>query len=72
MTESSAAAAPIQTECVVIGAGPAGLFALFELGLLGMKAHIVDTLKQAGGQCSELYPDKPIYEIPAVPAYKGP
>ncbi|MCC7200852.1 MAG: NAD(P)/FAD-dependent oxidoreductase [Gammaproteobacteria bacterium] len=71
VTESSAAAAPIQTECVVIGAGPAGLFALFELGLLGMKAHIVDTLKQAGGQCSELYPDKPIYDIPAVPSCTG-
>jgi thioredoxin reductase (NADPH) len=57
----------ITTEVVIIGAGPAGLFQVFELGLLGMKCHIVDTLKQAGGQCTELYPDKPIYDIPALP-----
>jgi thioredoxin reductase (NADPH) len=57
----------ISTEVVVIGAGPAGLFQLFELGLLGIKAHIVDTLPQPGGQCTELYPDKPIYDIPALP-----
>jgi thioredoxin reductase (NADPH) len=57
----------ITTEVVIIGAGPAGLFQVFELGLLGIKAHIVDTLKQAGGQCTELYPDKPIYDIPALP-----
>ena len=59
--------ASISTEAVVIGAGPAGLFQLFELGLLGIKAHIVDTLPQPGGQCTELYPDKPIYDIPALP-----
>jgi thioredoxin reductase (NADPH) len=58
---------PIVTEVVIIGAGPAGLFQVFELGLLGIKAHIVDTLKQPGGQCTELYPDKPIYDIPALP-----
>jgi thioredoxin reductase (NADPH) len=57
----------IETECVVIGAGPSGLFAVFELGLLGMKCQIVDTLQHAGGQCAELYPDKPIYDIPALP-----
>jgi thioredoxin reductase (NADPH) len=57
----------ITTEVVIIGAGPAGLFQVFELGLLGIKAHIVDTLKQPGGQCTELYPDKPIYDIPALP-----
>ncbi|MGH8140966.1 MAG: NAD(P)/FAD-dependent oxidoreductase [Steroidobacteraceae bacterium] len=57
----------INTEVVIIGAGPAGLFQLFELGLLGIKAHIVDTLPQPGGQCTELYPDKPIYDIPALP-----
>jgi thioredoxin reductase (NADPH) len=57
----------ISTEVVVIGAGPAGLFQLFELGLLGIKAHIIDTLPQPGGQCTELYPDKPIYDIPALP-----
>ena len=57
----------IQTECVIIGAGPVGLFAVFELGLLGMKCEIVDSLAHPGGQCTELYPDKPIYDIPAVP-----
>ena len=56
----------ISTECVIIGAGPAGLFAVFELGLLGMKCQIVDTLAHPGGQCTELYPDKPIYDIPAL------
>src|SRR6202142_1122066 len=54
-------------ETVIIGAGPAGLFQIFELGLLGINAHIVDSLAQAGGQCTELYPDKPIYDIPALP-----
>jgi thioredoxin reductase (NADPH) len=58
---------PISTEVVIVGAGPAGLFQVFELGLLGIKCHIVDSLKQAGGQCTELYPDKPIYDIPALP-----
>lgn len=57
----------ITTEVVIIGAGPAGLFQVFELGLLGIKAHVVDSLKQPGGQCTELYPDKPIYDIPALP-----
>jgi thioredoxin reductase (NADPH) len=57
----------ITTEVVVIGAGPAGLFQVFELGLLGIKAHVLDTLRQPGGQCTELYPDKPIYDIPALP-----
>jgi thioredoxin reductase (NADPH) len=54
-------------DAVIIGAGPAGLFQVFELGLLGIKSHIVDTLKHPGGQCAELYPDKPIYDIPALP-----
>ncbi len=66
MTES-AAPAIIQTECVIIGAGPVGLFAVFELGLLGMKCVVVDSLAHPGGQCTELYPDKPIYDIPALP-----
>ncbi len=57
----------ISTECVIIGAGPVGLFAVFELGLLGMKCQVVDTLAHPGGQCTELYPDKPIYDIPALP-----
>jgi thioredoxin reductase (NADPH) len=59
--------APITTEAVIIGAGPAGLFQVFELGLLGIKAHVLDSLPAAGGQCTELYPDKPIYDIPALP-----
>jgi thioredoxin reductase (NADPH) len=57
----------ITTDVVIIGAGPSGLFQAFELGLLDIHAHIVDSLKQVGGQCSELYPDKPIYDIPALP-----
>jgi len=57
----------IVTEVVIVGAGPCGLFQVFELGLLGIKAHLVDSLAHAGGQCSELYPEKPIYDIPALP-----
>jgi thioredoxin reductase (NADPH) len=58
---------PITTEVVIIGAGPCGLFQVFELGLLGIKAHLVDSLQHPGGQCAELYPEKPIYDIPALP-----
>ncbi len=58
---------PITAEVVIIGAGPAGLFQVFELGLLGIKAHVLDSLAAAGGQGTELYPDKPIYDIPALP-----
>jgi thioredoxin reductase (NADPH) len=54
-------------ETVIIGAGPVGLFQIFELGLLGITTHIIDSLGQPGGQCTELYPDKPIYDIPALP-----
>ena len=57
----------IKTESVIVGAGPCGLFQIFELGLLGIKCHIVDSLPRAGGQCSTLYADKPIYDIPAYP-----
>jgi thioredoxin reductase (NADPH) len=57
----------VQTDCVIIGAGPCGLFQVFELGLLGLKAHVIDALPKPGGQCTELYPDKPIYDIPAWP-----
>ena len=64
---NGAAGQRIETDALIIGAGPAGLFQVFELGLLGIKAHIVDTLKHPGGQCAELYPDKPIYDIPALP-----
>ena len=54
-------------DTVIIGAGPVGLFQIFELGLLGISTHIIDSLAQPGGQCTELYPDKPIYDIPALP-----
>jgi len=62
---------PIVTDVVIVGAGPCGLFQVFELGLLGLKAHVIDSLKAPGGQCVELYPDKPIYDIPAVPVCTG-
>lgn len=61
----------IETDVVIVGAGPCGLFQVFELGLLGLKAHLVDSLSAAGGQCIELYPDKPIYDIPAIPVCTG-
>lgn len=64
-------AAEINTDVVIIGAGPAGLFTVFELGLLDIKAHIIDILPRAGGQCSELYPEKPIYDIPGLPLVTG-
>ncbi len=57
----------ICTDAVIVGAGPVGLFQVFELGLLGIGAHIIESMPQVGGQCIELYPDKPIYDIPAVP-----
>lgn len=62
---------PIETEAVIVGAGPVGLFQVFELGLLEIKAHVIDSLPLVGGQCIELYPDKPIYDIPAVPVCTG-
>jgi len=61
----------IETEAVIVGAGPVGLFQVFELGLLEIKAHVIDSLAYVGGQCVELYPDKPIYDIPAVPMCTG-
>ena len=57
----------IQTDAVIVGAGPCGIFQVFELGLLGIKAHVVDSMGVVGGQCAELYPDKPIYDIPGIP-----
>jgi thioredoxin reductase (NADPH) len=63
--------APFETDALVIGAGPAGLFQVFQLGLLGIQCHVVDALPYAGGQCVELYGDKPIYDIPAVPVCTG-
>ena len=64
---ATATGEPIQTEVVIVGAGPCGLFQVFELGLLGISAHVIDSLSSPGGQCTELYPDKPIYDIPALP-----
>jgi thioredoxin reductase (NADPH) len=61
----------IKTDVLIIGAGPCGLFAVFELGLLDMKAHLIDILDKAGGQCAELYPEKPIYDIPGIPTVSG-
>jgi thioredoxin reductase (NADPH) len=61
----------ISTDVVIVGAGPCGLFQVFELGLLGLKAEVVDSIRQPGGQCTELYPDKPIYDIPAIPECTG-
>ncbi len=57
----------IQTDILIIGAGPTGLFAVFEAGLLKLKCHLIDALPQPGGQCTELYPKKPIYDIPGFP-----
>jgi thioredoxin reductase (NADPH) len=61
----------IETDVVIIGAGPVGLFAVFELGLLDIKAHLIDILPKIGGQCAELYPEKPIYDIPGFPVITG-
>ena len=58
----------IETDILVIGAGPVGLFTVFEAGLLGLKCTLIDNLDKVGGQCSELYPEKPIYDIPGVPS----
>ena len=62
---------PIETDALIIGAGPCGLFTVFELGLLDVAAHVVDILDRPGGQCTELYPEKPIYDIPALPIVTG-
>ncbi len=67
MTEN----AIVKTDCLIIGAGPVGLFAVFELGLLDIRTHLVDILGKPGGQCSELYPEKPIYDIPGFPVVTG-
>ncbi len=71
MTTPDTAAQPITTDVVIVGAGPCGLFAVFELGLLDLKCHLVDILDKPGGQCAELYPEKPIYDIPAIPEISG-
>ncbi|MCJ8324672.1 MAG: NAD(P)/FAD-dependent oxidoreductase [Rhizobiales bacterium] len=61
----------IETDVVIVGAGPVGLFAVFELGLIDMKCHLIDILDKPGGQCAELYPQKPIYDIPGFPIISG-
>jgi thioredoxin reductase (NADPH) len=61
----------IETDVVIVGAGPIGLFAVFELGLIDLKCHLVDILDRPGGQCTELYPEKPIYDIPGIPYITG-
>lgn len=60
-----------KTDAIIIGSGPVGLFAVFELGLLDIKCHLIDILDRPGGQCAELYPEKPIYDIPALPVVSG-
>ena len=61
----------IKTDVVIIGAGPVGLFAVHQLGIIGLKSEVIDNLDRAGGQCIELYPDKPIYDIPGIPVCTG-
>src|SRR4026209_778387 len=62
---------PIETDVVIVGAGPVGLFAVFELGLVDIKCHVIDILDRPGGQCTELYPEKPIYDIPGLAIVTG-
>ncbi|CAN7292630.1 NAD(P)/FAD-dependent oxidoreductase [Caballeronia sp. LjRoot34] len=64
----TASTSPIRTDVLIVGAGPVGLFAAFEAGVVGLSCQIVDTLERIGGQCIELYPEKPIYDIPAIPS----
>ena len=71
MADGTAGGAPIETDAVIIGGGPVGLFAVFELGLVDIKAHVIDILDKPGGQCAELYPEKPIYDIPGLPIVTG-
>lgn len=69
--QSAPAGEAYETDAIIVGAGPVGLFAVFELGLLDLKAHLVDVLDRPGGQCAELYPEKPIYDIPGLPVVTG-
>lgn len=71
LASNGAASSAMETDAVIIGAGPVGLFAVFELGLVDVKAHVIDILGKAGGQCAELYPEKPIYDIPGLPIVTG-
>ena len=61
----------IKTDVVIVGAGPVGLFTVHQLGIKGLKAEVIDNLDKAGGQCIELYPDKPIYDIAGIPECTG-
>ena len=67
MAAASPQSTAVETDALIVGAGPCGIFQVFELGLLGLKAHVLDSLPEVGGQCAELYPDKPIYDIPGIP-----
>ena len=71
LVESAAPGGAHETDVVIIGAGPIGIFAVFELGLLGAKAHVIDILDKPGGQCAELYPEKPILDIPGIKSITG-
>jgi thioredoxin reductase (NADPH) len=71
MEGQDSSAQPIETDAVIIGAGPVGLFAVFELGLVDIRCHLIDILDKIGGQCAELYPEKPIYDIPGLPVVTG-
>lgn len=71
LVESAPSGGAHETDVIIIGAGPVGLFAVFELGLLGIKAHLIDILDKPGGQCAELYPEKPILDIPAIKTISG-
>ena len=71
MADGVGGAAPLEADAVIIGAGPVGLFAIFELGLVDIKAQVIDILDKPGGQCAELYPEKPIYDIPGLPYVTG-
>jgi thioredoxin reductase (NADPH) len=62
---------PAETDAVIVGAGPVGLFQVFELDLPEIQAHVIDSLRHVGGRCAELHPDKPVYDIPAVPSARG-
>src|SRR5262245_58820372 len=69
--DGTAGGGPIETDAVIIGAGPVGLCAVFEIGLVDIKADVIDILAKPGAQCSELYPEKPIYDIPGLPVVTG-
>ena len=71
LSQQKIPAASIETDVAIVGAGPTALFAVFELGLIDLKCHLVDILDRPGGQCTELYPEKPIYDIPGIPYVTG-